>query len=456
MTRKPQPAFELSQGHGMVPLLFLLAFLSMLPNIRYFELTLEEPRRAIIAYEMWFAGNLHQPTLFGEPYLSKPPLFNWLAILASHIFGWGELTVRSLSLTFTILTALLTYVAARAIFTDPTLGRLSALAYVTCADILFHYGWIGEIDATVAFFVLGIIVCQWRAYATHNAGYVILSGLLTGLTFFLKGFPAYAFFGLTMVSLAVFHRRYLDVLRWPFLTASAASLALPLIWILFTDAPGAYLERLFHESFSRVTGSNRLGEFFLHLATYPLLNVKQFLPLSLVVPFVLWKERPRLRQEVKCLLLILGLNYLPYWLSSGSRGRYIIPLFPLLAMVCASVIQNSQERVKRLSLILLTVFIAGRFIYGLIGFPLMMERRGSVRAIGQEIARKVGEDRSIAFRCWDSTLGYYIDTHTRARVVSERMLREWNYLVSCEGPVEARLVAEFSAHRYKVMLYARR
>ena len=440
----------------MLLLLLLLAFLSMLPNIRYFELTLEEPRRAIIAYEMWFAGNLHQPTLFGEPYFNKPPLFNWLAILASHIFGWAEMTVRSLSLTFTILTALLTYVTAKTIFQDPTLSRLSALAYVTFADILFHYGWIGEIDATVAFFVLGIIVCQWWAFETHNDWQVILSGLMTGLTFFLKGFPAYAFFGLTMLSLAVFHRRYLDVLRWPFLTASAASLMLPLLWILFTDAPGAYLERLFHESFSRVTGSNRIGEFFLHLLSYPLLNVKQLLPLSLVVPFVFWKERPRLAREVKCLLLILALNYLPYWLSVGSRGRYIVPLFPLLAMVFAFVIHNAEERVKRLSLLLLAVFIAGRFIYGLIGFPLMMERRGSIRAIGEEIARKVGDDQDIAFRCRDSALAYYVDTHTRARVVSERMLKDWNYLVSCEGPVEARLVAEFTARRYKVMLYARR
>ncbi len=455
MTRKPQPVIEPSQGRGMLLLLLLLAFLSMLPNIRYFELTLEEPRRAIIAYEMWFAGNLRQATLFGEPYFNKPPLFNWLAILTSHVFGWAELTVRSLSLASTILTALLTYVTSKMIFKDPTLSRLSALAYVTFADILFHYGWIGEIDATVVFFVLGIIVCQWRAFETHSGWHVILSGLITGFAFFLKGFPAYAFFGLTMLSLAVFHRRYLDMMRWPFLTASAASLVLPLVWILFTDTPGAYLERLYHESVSRVMGSNRVGEFLLHLLSYPLLNVKQLLPLSLVVPFVFWRERPRLPREVKCLLLIFGLNYLPYWLSVGSRGRHILPLFPLLAMVLAYVIHNAQESIKRFSLILLTVSITGRVIYGLVGFPLVMERRGSIRAIGGEIARTVGGEQRIAFRCRDSALAYYVDTQARARVMSESRLKDWNYLISCAGPVEGRLLAEFKAHRYRVLLYAR-
>ena len=125
-------------------------------------------------------------------------------------------------------------------------------------------------------------------------------------------------------------------------------------------------------------------------------------------------------------------------------------------MIFAYVIHNSQERIKQFSLMPLTLFLAGRLIYRLIACPLITESRGSIRAIGQEIALRVGDDQRIAFKCRDSALAYYVDTQARARVVSDKMLTDWKYLVSCEGPVEARLLAEFKAHRYTVMLYARR
>jgi len=125
-------------------------------------------------------------------------------------------------------------------------------------------------------------------------------------------------------------------------------------------------------------------------------------------------------------------------------------------MIFAYVIHDSQEKIKRFSLTLVAVFIAGRFLYGFIGLPLMMERRGSLRAIGKETALRVGDDPRLAFRCRNSALAYDVDTQARARVVSEKMLTDWKYLVSCGDPVEARLLAEFTSLRYRVMLYARR
>jgi 4-amino-4-deoxy-L-arabinose transferase-like glycosyltransferase len=112
----------------------------MFPNIRFFELTLEEPRRALVAYEMWFSGSYLQPTLLGEPYFNKPPLFNWLIVLSSMLFGWGGLAVRAVSLAFTALTALVVYLTAKRIIGGREVGLLAALIYVTLADTCITTG----------------------------------------------------------------------------------------------------------------------------------------------------------------------------------------------------------------------------------------------------------------------------------------------------------------------------
>lgn len=451
----PEGRSGVDRRHLAIAALIALAFLSMLPNIRFFELTLEEPRRALVAYEMWFSGNALQPTLLGEPYFNKPPLFNWLVILSSALFGWGGFAVRAVSITFTALTALVVYLTAKRIVGGRETGLLAALIYVTFADTLYHYGWIGEIDAALTFFVLGTILCLWSAFETGKNRYLLLAGLNTGLTFLLKGFPAYAFFVLTLATLAVHYRRY----RLPFTAASfvayAASIAAPAAWILLTAAPSEYLHRLFFESLSRTAPSRGMGEVVLHLASYPLLTIKQLLPLSVVIPFLLWREKPALSENVKRLLLIAGVNYVPYWLSVGSRGRYILPLFPLVALAFAYLFHAARERWKRVALILIAAVVVGRFGYGLVGFPWMMEKRGSLRAVGQDIARRLDGESRVAGACTAYALPYYVNVSAGVRVTSERALGDWRYLVSCEGARDGKLIGEYTTRRHKVFLYAR-
>jgi len=452
----PEAWSGVDRGSLALVALIALAFVSMLPNLRSFELTLEEPRRALVAYEMWFSGTYLQPTLLGEPYFNKPPLFNWLVIFASALFGWGGFAVRVVSLTFTALTALLVYLTAKRLIGDRNAGLLAALIYVAFADNLYHYGWIGEIDATLTFFVFGTMLCLWSAFETGKNRYLVLAGLNTGLTFLLKGFPAYAFFVLTLAALAVRYRRY----RLPFTAASvaayAASLAAPAAWILGTDAPSIYLHRLFFESLSRAAPSHGVGEVVLHLASYPLLTIKQLLPLSVVIPFLLWKEKPALVENVRGLLLMAGVNYAPYWLSVGSRGRYVLPLFPLAALAFAYLLHAAHERWKTLALVLIAAAVVGRFGYGLVGFPWMMEKRGSLRVVGQDIARRLDGESRVGGACAVYALVYYVNVNAGVRVTSETALGDWRYLVSCEGARDGRLLAEYTTRRHTVFLYARR
>jgi len=54
----------------------------------------DEPRYARVAVEMYRSGDAVTPTLQGEPWLEKPPLYYWLASAAFRVFGETETAAR--------------------------------------------------------------------------------------------------------------------------------------------------------------------------------------------------------------------------------------------------------------------------------------------------------------------------------------------------------------------------
>ena len=72
---KTRGEFRLLALAGLAVSAGMLLFLGKAP------LYLEEPRRAVIAMEIAWSGNYWAPTLFGEWYYNKPPVFNWLLLV---------------------------------------------------------------------------------------------------------------------------------------------------------------------------------------------------------------------------------------------------------------------------------------------------------------------------------------------------------------------------------------
>src|SRR5579863_7500223 len=66
----------------------------------------DEPRYAQVAHEMLERRDLITPRLGGEPWLEKPPLFYWQAMIAYRIFGvsdWAARLPSALDATFLVL-----------------------------------------------------------------------------------------------------------------------------------------------------------------------------------------------------------------------------------------------------------------------------------------------------------------------------------------------------------------
>ena len=67
-------------------LLLLIAIPALFLGLGEYELlSPDEPREGEIAWEMWVSKNFAVPTLNGEAFLEKPPLFYWSVVAAFSI-----------------------------------------------------------------------------------------------------------------------------------------------------------------------------------------------------------------------------------------------------------------------------------------------------------------------------------------------------------------------------------
>ncbi|MDW8293828.1 MAG: glycosyltransferase family 39 protein [Aquificaceae bacterium] len=420
----------------MLLLLICLAFLSLIPNLHRYPFKNEESLRHLIAFEMWHSGNYLQPTLFGEPYFNKPPLFNWLIALYSFPFPWSELTGRMVSLSslffVTLLTALLSYL----LFKKPKLSLLSALIFLTFGNVLFFYGYLAEIDITLTLFLLSSLLSLHLWWEKEKPIFAVVSGLLLGLSVLLKGFPSYAFLSLSLLAFSIYHRKIKLLWRWDALILYALCIFIPFLWLVLTTDPILYFSHLWKESFGRVDGEfSRLR----HMLFYPLLNLKDLLPWSLILFLALYSLRNKLclPPQIKLLLLLFFLNYLPYWISN-SAGRYILPMYPILAVLFSFYIWEAMRegRFRRFVFGLLLLTIGLRLIYGLFYFPYQEQKEGSRKRLAKDIVGLIDLKKKLACECpEEKSLCLYLGLFKGEPLKRLSKEPEAYYAITCDGKV---------------------
>jgi len=444
-------------------ILILLGLMSLFPNINLYEFRGEESLRVIVAYEMRDSGNYLQPTFLGDLYFNKPPLFNWFIVASSYLIPWSELTGRIVSIVFLSLTLLLIYHFTKSILKNRATAAVSSLVYLIFVDILFWYGYLAEIDVTLAFFVFLMFVLLYHGYFGSKPYLIVLSGVVTGLSFLLKGFPAYVFWGLTVFTFILYKKRFKDFIHPVFWFSGIIALAVPLLWIISTANPELYLKRLLVESLVRAEGSSNISKFITHLFLYPLLNFKQLLPVSGVVLALVFYARRNgislsLPPALKILLITAFVNYLPYLLAVNSRGRYVIPLFPVLSVIFGYLIYSTGKDRWTKAVVYISIFlIFSRFMLGVFGFPILMEKKASRKRVAYKIADIIQLDKEIACDCKkEKSICLYLDFLKGSAIKTSRHTENWKYLIDCsDRQIEGTVIESFDLKGKIVKLYER-
>ena len=317
-----------------------LLFAGMFINLGKQPLYLEEPRRALIAMEMWERGNMWAPTELGAYYYNKPPVFNWVLMgSAALLGGFHEWAMRLPTVLSTIGLCLLLFFMGRR-YVDASFGWVSALLFAANGSILLFFSHLGEIDLFYALTGFAGFAALFHFYQTRRD--LLLFTVFYGLNaigFLTKGMPSILFIGLSLGAWFAWQRDWRRLFSWAHL-AGIAVFGLIVGGYLYQYSLYNGLERLLPEwigqAGERTVAEQGIRPLLSHLVLYPLDTLKDLLPFSLLAIF-LWRKDVlgllRRNAWVAFSALVFAANFPVYWLSPGAKQRYLYMLFPLLLIV---------------------------------------------------------------------------------------------------------------------------
>ena len=301
-------------------------------------LPVDETRYVGVAWEMWLRGDFLVPFKNGQPYSDKPPLLFWLMHAGWWLFGvneiWPRLVAPLLGLGCLGLTGLL----ARRLW--PERPAAAALAPWLLFGCLFVAGFSTSVqfDLLMVLCTLLAMLGLLRAADGLGSGWLIV-GVAIGLGLLSKGpvilvqvLPA-ALLGQLWVDRA----RLKGWLCWYGGTLAAVLFGalIALAWALPAGQAGgeAYRNAIFWGQ-----TAERVVDSFAHQA--PLCWYLPWLPV-LLLPWTAW---PPLWQALRRVDLQRGGRILLCWvvpvivilsLISGKQHKYLLPIFPALALFAA-------------------------------------------------------------------------------------------------------------------------
>ena len=328
----------------------LLLLVGLFLHLGTQPLYLEEPRRALIAMEMWERGNWWVPTELGDFYYNKPPFFNWVLMLsAAALGGFHEWAMRLPTVLSTLgIAALLFFMGRR--YVDAAFGRVSALLFVSCGSVLIFFSHLGEIDLFYAFISFGSFAALFHFYQIRRDGLLFLSFYaLNAIGFLTKGLPSVLFIALTLTAWFAYRRDIRRFFSWAHLAGIG----------LFAAMIGGYLYQYsrFHslalllpqwvgQAGERTVAEQGWQKLAFHLVHYPLDTLKDLLPFSLLMLFLIrrdWLASLQRNAWVSFAAVVFAANFPVYWLSPGAKQRYLYMLFPLLIVALSWAWQHAHE-----------------------------------------------------------------------------------------------------------------
>ncbi len=293
----------------------------------------DEPRYARVAIEMHRAGEWVTPTLAGEPWLEKPPLYYWLASAGYSVLGENEWAARLPSvLAMLLLVGATAWVGARLY---GTAAGLHSGFVIGTSLLTFVYGHAASMDMLLASTVTATIgVAGLRLLDIAGDRAILLAAALAGLAVLAKG-PLGLLLPLLVLGgyvLATREWRLLRVLLSPLGLAVFLVVAAPWYVAVGLDQGRHFIDVfLLNHNLQRFTTTihHHPGPFWYYL---PLLLAGLFPWAGLVVPGLV-RSAPRSSRSDLFVLLWFGVPLVFFSLAGSKLPGYILPCLPPLAIL---------------------------------------------------------------------------------------------------------------------------
>ncbi len=347
----------------------LLYFPAYLINLEMVQLIRDEAIRSIVAFEMIKSGDFITPTIGGEPYLMKPPLYNWILAGFFQLTGsYSETVIR-----MPVILSILFFGGTIFLFTRKEFGNrfalVNALAFITYGRIIFYESLHGLIDVTFSWLIYSFFMLSWHFFKKKKylTVFIVAYGI-TAVAYLLKGLPSLYFCAVTLLVLFIQGRQFRMLFNWRHLLGiGSLLLVIGAYYIAYFSRnsmePGQVFDVLTGEVTRRTVVRFGVWKTIMHLFTYPFENIYHFLPWSVMVILLLRKGSLafiRNNRLLWYLLLVFLFNIIPYWTSPEAYARYILMLVPLFMTILFALYFEYQK--TRPVFFLIVDYIFGAFI----------------------------------------------------------------------------------------------
>ena len=327
--------------------------------------TPDEPREADIAWRMSWQPEKAVPLLAGEAFCEKPPLTYWLAAVPIRFLGTEAWAARLPNLLYAAITAL-----AVGLLALRSAGRVAGVvAAAAVSTFLLSYQvaiWLATDAPLLAAVSVALLGAYRGFYATQTrerlGGYLVMHAAL-GLGFLSKSAVAWMVPALAIVSLALWERRWRELLRWELYFGLVLQAAIILTWIgfVYLGPDGtAHLKVFFWNNlvgrFARVDAPSELqyaaahrntpGKYLIELPLY-------LAPWTLLVMAALrraWRQRKMPSEGYRPVRFALAASLPPLVvlsMAATARNIYLAPALPGAALLLAWWAREISARADR-------------------------------------------------------------------------------------------------------------
>ncbi len=315
---------------------FLLAVPAFLLNLGILPLVNDEGIRALIAYEMILSDNYVTPTINGEFYYNKPPMWNWILVLIFKAAGSYEEVLIRYPVVFSLAAYSFSIFLIVRKFLPGHVAVFTAFAFLTNGAILFDNSNMGLIDIFYSWLTwLSFMIIYYFYRKKKLYPLFLLSYSIAALGILLKGLPSLAFQGITLLSVFIYSRDFKRIFSLPHIAGGFMFLLIIGAYFFLYDQYNdfsRYIPVLWDQSSQKTFLDFSFWKLIVHVLKFPLELIYNFLPWSFLLVFCFRRDFMRIvfkHPFLKFNLIVFLANIVIYWLSPALMQRYLFMLYPM-------------------------------------------------------------------------------------------------------------------------------
>lgn len=339
----------------------------------------DECRRALVAMEMSITGDYLSPTINGEFYINKPPLYSWVIVGSYKLFNeYSPFSLRFPVVLSILIHGLFIYFIVRR-YTDTVVACMTALAFMTNGRTLIFDSMLGLLEHSLALVIYcGFMVIYILGEKKKYLLLFTISYFMAALGFLMKGLPAVAHHGIALLVYFIFTRNFKILFsKYHLAGIFIFMLTLAIYYIPYfihnQISPETIFSKVFHESSKRYYFKG-VGDFLHIFLEYPLDIAYHFLPWTLLLVLLIRKNALFIIRENKFVFyntLLFLFNVPVYWFAALKNPHYLYFILPSLYTLLIYIYYRSDRadwRVKFVDMVLWIAIGLGALAIGYLPF----------------------------------------------------------------------------------------